>query len=161
MAAAFANLLGNIFLGAPEFLDQVLISRCLFYGVEIGALDVFDDGDFQRLVVGQFAHHHRHIVQFGELSGAPAALARHDLIAVRADGPDQDGRQYTHFLDRGREVGQRLLIKGLAGLVAPRCQKRDRQRARIFFAYGLALHGGNFIADQRRESAPQTARAIL
>ena len=75
--------LRHLLLGAAETVHQLLIGRRLFDRIEVGALDILDDGDFQRLGVGQLAHHHRHVMQLGHLGRAPAALARHDLVACR------------------------------------------------------------------------------
>ena len=51
MAAALADDLGDVFLAAFELLGQRMIALRLFQRVEVLALDVFDDGDFQRVAV--------------------------------------------------------------------------------------------------------------
>ena len=161
MAATLAHFLGHILLGAVEAVDQLLIGHAFLDGVEVGALHILDDGDFQRLAIRQLAHHHRHVMQLGHLGSAPATLARHDLIAVGADGPHQDGRQHAFLADGIRQVGQRLLGKRLARLEAARLQERHGQGARVLFRYRLAANGGGFIADQRRQPASQSARTII
>ena len=160
MAAALAHLAGHVVLGPAELLDQFLIGRRLLDHIEVGALDILDDGDFQRLVVRQFAHHHRHVVQLGHLRGAPAALARHDLIGIGTDGPDQDGREHALFLDGCRQVRQRLFVETLARLILAGPQESDRQGTRVLCARGLALHRGDFIADERGQATAKASRPV-
>ena len=100
-------------------------------------------------------------MQLGQLRRAPAPFARHDLVTVRPDRAHQDGRQHALFLHRGRKVGQRLFVEGLARLIAARLQKSDRQRADVFLGNGLALHRGDFVTDQCGETAAQTTGAIV
>ena len=53
MAAALADDLGEIGLRIAELAAQPLVAARLFHGVEVGALHVLDDGEFQRLLVGR------------------------------------------------------------------------------------------------------------
>ena len=72
MGAALAHFPCHVFLGAVELGDQLFVGRALFHRIQVGALDILDDGQFQRLVVRQLAHHHRHVMQLGQLGGTPA-----------------------------------------------------------------------------------------
>ena len=161
VGAGLAHLLGDLFLGPVERRGhQLVIGHRLFQRIQVGALDVLDDCDFQRLAVGHLAHHHRHVMQLGQLGGPPAAFARHDLIAVGAQRAHQDGRQHALFFYGCRQVGQRLFVEGLARLVLARLQECDRQRARVFFGDRLALHGSRLVTNQCRKPAAQSARPI-
>ncbi len=88
-----------------------MIGGGLLDGVEIGALDILDDGEFERLGVGHLAHHHRHVVELGHLGRAPAPLARDDLelICHALHRAHQDGLQNALLADG---IGQIVKIAG-------------------------------------------------
>src|SRR5476649_1797665 len=54
---------------------QRQIAGRLFDRIQISALHVFDDGEFERLRVGRLDHRNRHLVQTGTLGCAPSPLA--------------------------------------------------------------------------------------
>ena len=80
VAAALADDPGDGFLGAVEALDHHRVAARLFQGIEVGALDVLDDGDLEHLQVVELAHQGRDLMQAGQLRRAPAPLAGDDLI---------------------------------------------------------------------------------
>ena len=82
MAAALADDLGDVFLAAFELVGQRVIALRLFHRVEVFALDVLDDRDLERVAVADVDRHDRHLVQAGDLRGAPAAFAGDDLEAI-------------------------------------------------------------------------------
>jgi len=49
--------------------------------------------NFERLGIGELAHHHRHIMELGDLRRAPASLARDDLerLGIALDGRTRIG----------------------------------------------------------------------
>ncbi len=82
IAAALADDLRNLVLAVAEFVHQRAIAFRLFERIEIGALDVLDDRELQRLGVGRFDDDDGHFVQAGALRRAPAAFAGDDLVSV-------------------------------------------------------------------------------
>ncbi len=128
MAAALADHLGHRLLGAAEPVDQRLVAEGLLHRVQVGALDVFDDGDLQHVEVVQLAHQHRHRVQPGALGRAPAPLARNDLILARSagGGPHQDRLQHALLADRRGQLLQLGFAEAAARLVRIAAEKLDR-----------------------------------
>ena len=82
MAAALADDFRDVVLAAFELVGQRVIALRLFHRIEVFALHVFDDRDFQRVAVADVDRHDRHFMQPGDLRGAPAPLAGDDLEAV-------------------------------------------------------------------------------
>ena len=82
MAAALADDAGDVVLAVLVVIDQRLIAERLFQRIEIRALHVLDDGEFERLAVGHFENDDRHFVQLRALRRAPAPLAGDDLERV-------------------------------------------------------------------------------
>ncbi len=92
MASAFADDFGEIELCIAEFIDKLLIAHRFLDRIEIAALDVFDDREFERLTIIGVDADDRHFMQAGALGGAPAALARDDLeSADQILAPDARG----------------------------------------------------------------------
>ena len=108
MAAALADHGGQFGLRVTELPSQPFIAARLFDGVEIRALNVFDDGEGEGFPVVGLDHHDRHFGEFRRLGGAPAALARDDLVGARhiGNGPHDDGLDDPLGADRFGEGGQ-------------------------------------------------------
>ena len=62
MAPAFAHCFGHLFLRAAEPVHQLAITRSLVDGVQVCALDVFNDRDFQHLGVSKFTNQNRDLM---------------------------------------------------------------------------------------------------
>ncbi len=82
MAPALADNFCKILLRIAVTLDQELVSLTFFDRVQVLALHVLDDGDFDRLMISERTHDNRHGVKIGKLGRAPAAFAGNDLIGV-------------------------------------------------------------------------------
>ena len=80
MATALADHLGQLALAVTEFVDQPAVTGGLFKRRQIGALDVLHQTDFESLAVRQGVDHDRHVVDLGDLGGAPPAFAGDDLV---------------------------------------------------------------------------------
>ena len=65
-------------------LGEIVITRRLLDGVEIGTLHVFDQGDLEHLLVAQLTDDHRDLCMPARLRRAPAPLAGDDLVAAAA-----------------------------------------------------------------------------
>src|SRR3979490_208914 len=80
--AAFANALRNLVLGEAEIVVEPFVGASFFDGVEVLALEVFNQGEFEHFSVACLAHDCR---GFGEpkfSSGAPSALAGDKFVLV-------------------------------------------------------------------------------
>ena len=125
MAAALADRLGEMFLGVAEVGDQAIVAFGLLDRREALALDVFHQGDFEGVLVGQVADDDRHFMQLRALGRTPTPLARDDLVAVGSVGgaPDEDRLENALLADR---LGQGL--DGLGVKPAPRLELSGTQR---------------------------------
>ena len=88
--AVFSSALGDLFLGEVEFVNQPLEGMRLLDGVQIFALEVFDERHLQRHFFGNVADYHRHAAEVGSLGGTPAAFSGDQLKA--AGNPADDER---------------------------------------------------------------------
>jgi hypothetical protein len=74
-----------------EFGDQARDALRFFQRIQVFALDVLDQRHRGGVLVVDFAHQHRDLVQAGQLRRAEAAFAGDDLVAtpfaLRADAP--------------------------------------------------------------------------
>ena len=91
MAAAFADDLTKIVLGIAVLRDQLLIAQSFVERIEIAALDVLDDGDFERGTVIDIANENRDVDQAGELCRTPATFTGNNLEVSGIDSLDAWG----------------------------------------------------------------------
>jgi hypothetical protein len=71
MAPALAQRLGQLFLRMTESGHQLPEAQRLFDGVQIGALDVLDDRDFQHFRIVKVPHYNGNFVQLRQLRRPP------------------------------------------------------------------------------------------
>ena len=157
MAAALADDAGEIRLGVAKLGDQLLIAQRLLKGVEIRPLDVFDDGELERLAVTRLDEQDGHLVQAGTLPGPPATLSGDDLVNIRhaRQGPHQDRLDDALLADGPRQVLELLLVKALAGIAGVRAQELDGNAAlpaRALDSRDLLAH----ITDKGRQATSKT-----
>src|SRR3978361_1213562 len=107
MAARFVDEPAKLFLGMGIIVDEALIGMRLFDRIEVLALDILNEGDFESFLVAEFTHDRRDFVEARPLRRAPAPLAGDDLeaMAVRADDDRLDD---AARLDGRGELGQSL-----------------------------------------------------
>ena len=149
--AVFAGARGHLLLGEVEVLGEALVGAGLLHGVEVGALEVFDDGHLHRLAVGDFADDGRDGRFAGALRGEPAALAGDELVTASGDGTDHDGLDDSRGRDGGGEFGELGFVELRAGL----------ERVAVDLADGdfERLAGRGFGRGRRRRWARRGARA--
>jgi hypothetical protein len=87
--AVLAGALGDVFLGEAELSHQALKRAGLLNGIKVLSLNVFDQGDFKRQLLGHIAEHGGHVLQAGPLGRTPAALAGNKLKACAQRTKDQ------------------------------------------------------------------------
>ena len=86
-----------------------------FDGVEVFALDILDQGNFEEAVFGDFADDDGDLFDSGEFGSAPAALACHQLV-VSLELTDHQGLDDAVTADGLREFGEAFRLKDAAGL---------------------------------------------
>ena len=79
-------------------IHQLTKTERLFDRIQIGALNVFDDGHFQHLCIIQIANDNGKFVKLRQLGGPPATLPRDYFKAVRAGDRAHDKRLNNTFL---------------------------------------------------------------
>ncbi len=114
--AVLAGALGHLLLGEAEVAGEALVGAGLLDRVEVLALEVLDDGDLHRLLVGDLADDGGDGGFAGALGGEPAALSGDELEAsgVLADG---DGLDDSGDLDGVGEFVEGGFVEVGAGLV--------------------------------------------
>ena len=100
--------------------------------VEIGALDVLDDREFERLAIADVDDDDRDVVQPGALRRAPAPLAGDDLVGVgdARNGPHDHRLDDAALADRSGELVELVFAERLARVARVGPQEFDRRLAR-------------------------------
>jgi hypothetical protein len=88
--AILAGAHGHLLLGHVELAREPLEGARLLHRVQVGALQILDDGDLHRLLVGDLAQNGRDGLLAGQLRGPPAPLAGDKLEAAIGLRADQD-----------------------------------------------------------------------
>ena len=114
-------------MGVLELIEQTANRLRFFKRIEILALDVFDQGHGQCILVGDIAQHHRHLVESGQLGRPKATLAGDDLVAVGSQGAYDDRLHQSVLADRCGKFLQRAFVHAGARLIAPGLQLVERQ----------------------------------
>src|ERR1700724_3507402 len=102
-----------------EFAHQALVGAGFFDRVEVLALNILDQGYFERSFIGDFADDRRHTAQACSLRCAPSAFAGEKLIA-RSNSPQHQRLNNPAHLDRLSELRQGLFRKMSARLIGTR-----------------------------------------
>src|SRR4029079_7230848 len=90
MRPTLADDLRDLFLRSIKVVHKRKVARRLFDRIEIGALDVFDNGELKRLRVVRFDHGNWHVVKARALRGAPPSLAGDDFEVVALERANDD-----------------------------------------------------------------------
>src|SRR5439155_20050569 len=112
----------DLIVRQTEFVGQALVRSRFVDGIEILALDIFDERQLEDLPIRvdwYVAHNDRHLEQARALRGAPSALARDDSIEI-ANPLHQNRLNDAVLLDGPCELvelciihpGARLLLVG-------------------------------------------------
>src|SRR5260221_6427740 len=101
VTAALAHHLRNLVLMVFELVNERLVACGLFQRIEVLALDVFHDGELERLDVADVENNHRNIMQACALRGLPPSLAGDDFISIAGapHGSNRNGLNDAAFLD--------------------------------------------------------------
>ena len=113
-------------------LHQRDVAGGLLDRVEVGALHVLDDGEFERLHVGRLDDGDRHLVQAGALRRAPAPLAGDDFVMPRpAVLAHHDRLDDAALADRLGQLVELGLGEGAARVARVGNEVLDRRAARL------------------------------
>ena len=115
--AGFADALGKLLLREVVLVHQLFHGIRRLDGVEILALQVFDEGDLLDFAVGVRAHDHGDLPLARNLCRAVAAFARDDHVFAVFRLVDDDGHDQPVFFDGIGEFVERVLVEMFARLV--------------------------------------------
>ena len=150
---ALAEAARDVFLGEVVLFDELREAGGFFDRVEILALQVLDDGDFERVAVVALADDRRNGRALQRGAGAPATLARDEFVS-RIAPADDDRHQHAILGDRGLEFVEGGFVEGLARLEWVGGDRGDRNFAQLVLG---RRDGDGRVAQQRAEAAPETA----
>ena len=114
--AGFVHRFGGFLLREAVGFHQGAVALGFFHGVEILPLEILNKGQLSRFFIAHFPDDHRHLSQAGHAGSPPAAFARHQLIAAAGHRADQQGLKHAVLGNGGGELGERFVVKLLAGL---------------------------------------------
>ena len=158
--ARFAHALRHIVLRHAVDILQGAVALRLFNGIQILALEVFDQSHLHGALLVRCQDAHRHFLEPGHAAGAPAALARDDLIKSAIERPDRDRLDEPIRPDGFCEHFQCLRVKVLARLVGARLDLLDRQQVgRCLLAF--RLRGRIFLSEERAEAHAETLLSVF
>ena len=116
-----AHAAGGLLLGQTVALHQRLVALGLLDGVQVLALQVFDQRQLGGELFVGLDDADGNLLQTRQPGGAPAALAGDDLIIAVVDLPDRDGLDQPVLPDgfgqllgrfRVKEISARLILRG-------------------------------------------------
>ncbi|VTZ23003.1 hypothetical protein MPC1_13470002 [Methylocella tundrae] len=118
-------------------------------------MNIFDDGEFERLLVVGFHHDDRRLVQARPLRRSPAPLPGYDFIGVDESWrrAREDWLDNALLLDRGCEIVELGLIKTLAWIAWIGAKKFDRN---LLLSAGAGVGLILAVADEGGKAAPET-----
>src|SRR4029077_15333973 len=157
MRPALADDLRDLVLAVLEFVGERLIALRLFERVEVGALHVLDDGDFERLAIADLDEEHRHVVQARALRRAPAPFAGDDLVLIdrAAHRAHQDRLNDAALADRRHKLLELGFREGAARVARIRFDEFDRPGALT----ARSLEHRGFVADIADQCGQSAAEA--
>ena len=113
VTAAFTDDLTKVRLAVAVLIHKLLIASRLLDGIEVSALDVFYDRQFQRRAIIDVSNDNRQFCQPGSLSRPPAPLAGNDLVTARLIRGWANNNRLNNavLLDRLRQLDQVCFIE--------------------------------------------------
>ncbi len=140
-----------------ELARKPLEGARLLHRVQVGALQIFDDGDLHRLLVGDLAQNGGNRRLAGNLRGAPAALAGDELEAAARQRTNQDRLHHSVGGDGGSQLGQLLFVHlrpRLEGVAVDLVERESRAACRLRIRRAEHGRAGQLERAGSRESRP-------
>ena len=147
--AGAADPLGELFVGRPEVVEQLLVGGRLLKGVELRAVQVLDERVAEHVIVGRLADDGRDVLESGSLRRPHPALAHHELVAPGAKLPYHHRLQQADLGDGGGELLECVFVEGQARLTGVRRDRADRH----FLEVGAIDRTESAVAVGRRTTA--------
>jgi hypothetical protein len=116
----------DIFLAHLERADQFRVAQSFLDGIEVFALEIFDEREFQHFAVVSVAEDDRNLLQARQLGGPPAAFASDEFESVALLANDQRLNDAL-FLDGIGEFLQGFRREIFAGLKRARLHAVQRR----------------------------------
>ena len=162
VAPALSDHSGHIGLRITKLGNQIFIATGFLKRIQIGPLDVLDNGKLERLTIVRLDNNDRNIVQSGPLCGTPAALAGDDLERIDAANhrPDHNGLDDVALADRGRQFLQIAFGKMLPRIERIGPQELDGQATlRTMARFGLIFRAN--VAEKGGKPPTQTRLSCI
>ena len=135
---------GGLGLGAAPQADDLLDAARRVKGVQLAALQVFQQAQRRALAVVVVGQNRRDLLEFRQPAGAQAALARHQLVLVQPGAPHADGLQQPVLQNAHGQRRDLLFVKGRARLVGRGLDAVQRQHQHAAGLLGFfSGHGGS------------------
>jgi hypothetical protein len=122
--AILSGALGDVLLSEIELVGEALEGARLFHGVQIFALEIFDEGHLKREFLRDLANNDGNARQRGPLRSTPAALAGDQLVS-KADSTDDERLNDPTRPDRASKLLEGLLTKARSRLIGTRVDEID------------------------------------
>ena len=164
--SALADPVGGVLLGQLKLLNQLGKALGFLDWIEVFALEILDQREFEGGAVVGFADDHGDLGQADELGGAPAAFPGDEFVAVFR-GSDDEGLDDAAFPDRIGQFAQRLfgeILTGLEGTWANGAQRHvEHAGGRAFVRIGccrgndeIGRRFGRYVPEKRAQAASQS-----
>ena len=153
--ARLADRRGGVLLRHVIGLNERFVALGLFNGVQILALQVFNERQLHCLAVVRLDDDGGHLRQTGKPRSPPAAFAGNDLIVARGELAHGQGLNDAVFADGVRQIGERGVVKMLARLTGAALHLRNGEVEAVG-AFGL--QGG--VAEQRAKPSAEPAVCV-
>src|SRR5690606_34226274 len=99
--------------GVIKLLDQLRVAKCFFQRIEVGSLNVLNDGKLKRFLVIDVTNDDRNIMKPCTLRSAPATLTGDQLKNIGViRRTHQEWRHHTLFTDGIGQLFELIFVKG-------------------------------------------------
>src|SRR5690606_435532 len=121
-----ADAVGQLVVGAVEIPQQLVVGRGLLQRVELGAVQVLQQGVQEELLVLGGPDDRRDLLQTRLTAGPPAALTHDELVLARTGLPDDDRLEEADLLDGGDELREGVVVEYRTRLTRVRSDRVQR-----------------------------------
>src|SRR5262249_37910732 len=156
----FAGASCNLLLGKSEFPAESFKSASLLHRVQVFALQVLDDGDLHRLLVGDLADGSGYGGSSGPLRGEPASLSRHEMESPIGRGTQDNRLNYTARAYGIGQLFEGFFVDAAACLVRVGIDQIERDFMRAPGNHG-GLRCNRESSGQKRVEAPAQCFAFV
>ena len=149
--AAAPDTLRDVFLAKIEFRGQTRKSLGFVDGVEVGALEVFDESEFEHVAIGGLTDNNGSFGQAGSLRGPPAAFTG-DQFKFRPNFANDEWLNDTAFFNGVGQFLERFFLEFAARLKRAGNQAANRNHFHAFSIADDRSWRGDFGGNQGSET---------